>query len=219
MSMNMLIIFGVAAGCILVERLWPAMELPRVNAWWGRIILINSIQLGITLLAGQTWNRWLDHASIFSLRNHFSDWFSAAIIYFFSTFVYYWWHRYRHESAFLWRVLHQIHHSPRRLEIVTSFYKHPLEILINSILSSLLVYPLFGASIRAAGYYTVLIAVGEFFYHWNIKTPRVARLHFPAARIASGPSSVPPSHQQLRGHSPWDILFGTFKNPNTFTGR
>jgi hypothetical protein len=67
--MNLLIIFGVAAGCILAERLWPAMELPRVNAWWGRVILINSIQLGITLLAGQTWNRWLDHASIFCLRD------------------------------------------------------------------------------------------------------------------------------------------------------
>lgn len=60
--MNMLIIFGIAAGCILAERLWPAMELPRVNAWWARVILINSIQLGITVLAGQTWNRWLDHA-------------------------------------------------------------------------------------------------------------------------------------------------------------
>ena len=127
--------------------------------------------LGISVLAGQTWNRWLDHTSIFQLKEHFSDWSSAAIIYFFSTFVYYWWHRYRHESPVLWRVLHQIHHSARRLEIVTSFYKHPVEILINSILSSLIVYPLFGASVSAAGYYTILIAAGEFFYHWNIKTP------------------------------------------------
>src|SRR4030095_5422854 len=36
LSMNMLIIFGVAAGCILAGRLWPAMELPRVNDWWGK---------------------------------------------------------------------------------------------------------------------------------------------------------------------------------------
>ncbi len=67
----------------------------------GRVILINSIQLGITFLAGQTWNRWLNHASIFCLRDHFGDWSSAAIIYFFSTFAYCWWHRYGHESAFL----------------------------------------------------------------------------------------------------------------------
>jgi len=216
--MNMLIIFGIAAGCILAERLWPAMELPRVNAWWARVILINSVQLGITVLAGQTWNRWLDHVSIFRLKHHFNDWSSAAIIYFFSTLVYYWWHRYRHESPFLWRVLHQIHHSARRLEIVTSFYKHPTEILINSILSSLIVYPLFGASIRAAGYYTVLIAVGEFFYHWNIKTPSWIGFIF----------QRPESHRihhQFRHHTNnfadiplWDMLFGTFKNPKTFKG-
>src|SRR5438552_8379299 len=217
--MNMLNIFGVAAGCILAGRLGPAMELPHVNAWWGRTILINSIQLGITVLAGRTWNRWLDHASIFHLKDHLSDWPSALIVYFFSTFVYYWWHRYRHESAFLWRVLHQIHHSARRLEILTSFYKHPVEILINSILSSLLVYPLFGTSVRAVGYYTVLIAVGEFFYHWNIKTP--LWLGF----IFQRPESHR-VHHQFRYHTNnfadiplWDMLFGTFKHPKKFKGR
>jgi sterol desaturase/sphingolipid hydroxylase (fatty acid hydroxylase superfamily) len=121
--MNIVIIFAVAVGCIVAERLWPAMKLPRVNAWWGRVILINFVQLGITVLAGQTWNRWLNHVSTFELKNHCSDWSAALIIYLFSTFVYYWWHRYRHESQFLWRTLHQIQHSARRLEIVTSFYK------------------------------------------------------------------------------------------------
>ena len=111
------------------------------------------------------------------------------------------------------------YHSARRLEIVTSFYKHPVEILVNSILSSLIVYPLFGASVRAAGYYTVLIAVGEFFYHWNIKTPSWIGFIF----------QRPESHRvhhQFRHHTNnfadipfWDMLFGTFKNPKTFKGR
>jgi len=78
--MNMLIILE-SRRLFLAERLWPAMELPRVNAWWGRIILINSIQLGITFLAGQTWNRWLDHASIFCLTRLLRHWPSAADIY------------------------------------------------------------------------------------------------------------------------------------------
>ena len=81
--MNLLVIFAIAAGCILAERLWPAMDLPRVNAWWGRVILINAIQLGITTLAGQTWNRWLAHASVLHLKDHCSDWLSALIIYLF----------------------------------------------------------------------------------------------------------------------------------------
>lgn len=217
--MNVAIIFAVALGCIIAEQLWPAMKLPRVNAWWGRIILINSVQLGITVLAGHTWNRWLNHLSVFDLKNHCSDWSAALIIYLFSTFVYYWWHRYRHESQFLWRTLHQIHHSARRLEIVTSFYKHPVEIWINSLLSSAIVFPLFGGSLGAAGYYTILIAVGEFFYHWNIRTP--SWLGF----IFQRPESHR-VHHQFRHHTSnfadiplWDVLFGTFKNPNVFKGR
>lgn len=212
------VLFAIAAGCILVERLWPAMELPRVNAWWGRVILTNGIQLGITFLAGTTWNRWFAHGSLLHLHAHLSDWPSALLTYFFSTFVYYWWHRYRHESPFFWRVLHQIHHSARRLEVVTSFYKHPVEILINSILSSLIVYPLFGCSVTAASYYTLLIAVGEFFYHWNIRTPKALGYFF----------QRPESHRvhhQFRHHTNnfadlpiWDILFGTFKNPALFRG-
>ena len=216
--MNILIIFGIAAGCIVAERLWPAMKLPRVNAWWGRVILINSIQLGITVLAGQTWNRWLNHWSLLHLRDELSDWMSAIIIYVFSTFVYYWWHRYRHESQFLWRTLHQIHHSARRLEILTSFYKHPVEIWINSLLSSVIVYPLFGGSVRSAAYYTVLIAVGEFFYHWNINTPSWL------GYIFQRPESHR-VHHQFRHHTNnfadvplCDILFGTFKNPEKFKG-
>jgi len=214
-----LLIFAIAAGCMLVERLWPAMELPRVHGWWGRIFLVNALQLGITALVGLTWEHWLNRASLFQLSEHFDDWTSALIIYFFSTFVYYWWHRYRHESPFFWRVLHQIHHSPRRVEILTSFYKHPVEIWINSMLSCLIVYPLFGASLQAAAYYTFLIAVGEFFYHWNIKTP--AWIGYVFQRPESHRV-----HHQYRHHTHnfadiplWDILFGTFRNPRTFHGR
>ena len=214
-----ILIFGIAAGCIAAERFWPAMALPRVRAWWPRVLLINAIQLAITLLAGATWNRWLDHWSILHLSDHLPAWASAAIVYVFSTFIFYWWHRFRHKSQFLWRMLHQIHHSARRLEILTSFYKHPVEIWLNSLISSLIVYTLFGCDLRAAGYYTLLIAVGEFFYHWNINTPAWVGFFF----------QRPESHRvhhQFRHHTNnyadlpiWDMLFGTFKNPAKFRGR
>ena len=105
--MNILLVFAIAAGCILAERLWPAMELPRVNNWWGRVILTNSIQLMVTVLAGQTWNRWLSHWSLLHLSASLPDTAAATFAYVFSTFVYYWWHRFRHESRFLWRALHR----------------------------------------------------------------------------------------------------------------
>src|SRR6187397_2230479 len=119
------ILFFVAALCILIERRWPAAELPRVHGWWARVILVNLAQL--------TWDKWLARVSLFHLQDHLSDLASGFIAYFVSTFVYYWWHRFRHESRFFWRLCHQLHHSVRRIEVVASFYKHPVEILINSI--------------------------------------------------------------------------------------
>ena len=44
------------------------------------------------------------------------------------TFVYYWWHRGRHEVAVPLALVPPGHHSPQRIEIITSFYKHPFEI-------------------------------------------------------------------------------------------
>jgi sterol desaturase/sphingolipid hydroxylase (fatty acid hydroxylase superfamily) len=206
------IICGIALGCIVVERLWPANELPRVHAWWARVILVNAIQLEIVIVAGLAWNRWFAQRSLFHLADHFGDASSGAIAYFVSTFIYYWWHRYRHESRFFWRVCHQLHHSARRIEIVTSFYKHPVEIFLNSVLSSAIVYLLLGCSPRAAAIYTLLTALAEYFYHWNIRTPRW--LGFVVQRPESHRI-----HHQFRHHTNnfadlplWDALFGTLNN-------
>src|ERR1044072_4851092 len=40
---------------------------------------------------------------------------------FIGTFVFYWWHRLRHRDG-VWRIFRQVHHSPARIEILTSFY-------------------------------------------------------------------------------------------------
>jgi sterol desaturase/sphingolipid hydroxylase (fatty acid hydroxylase superfamily) len=215
----MILIFAIAAGCIIAEWFWPALELPRVRAWWPRVVLVNTIQLGLTIVVGHAWHRWVGEKSFLDLRDHFSPWSSALIAYFLSTFVYYWWHRLRHESVFFWRLCHQLHHSPRRLEIVTSFYKHPVEIMLNAFLSSALVYALLGCSVEAGAIYTLLTAVAEFFYHWNIRTP------YWLGFLVQRPESHR-LHHQYRNHTNnfadlpiWDWLFGTFKNPRGSGGR
>ena len=112
------------------------------------MVFVNVIELGIVIFAGLTLDWWLATASVFRLRDHFGAWGQATIAYLVSTFVYYWWHRFRHESRWFWRVCHQLHHSPRRLEVVTSFYKHPVEILCNSLISATLVYALLGCTVH-----------------------------------------------------------------------
>lgn len=207
------IVLAIAAGMFAVERLWPAKELPRVHGWWPRVVLINLVQLGIVLLAGLTWDRWLSQLALLRLRDHLGVFPQALVAYLVSTFVYYWWHRLRHESHLFWLVCHQIHHSPRRIEIVTSFFKHPVEIALNSILSAAIVYPLLGCDVLTGAWYTLLTAVAELFYHWNVRTPRWVGFLFqrPEAHRV---------HHRYRHHTQnfadlplWDMLFGTFDNP------
>lgn len=214
--MLILLLLGIALGFFIVERLWPAMALPKVRAWWPRVIVVNAVQLAIILVAGLTWDRWFYGFSFFRLRDHWGDFSSALAAYLLSTFVYYGWHRLRHESAWFWRLCHQLHHSPRRIELLTSFYKHPVEITINSLLSSAIVYGLLGCSLTAGVYYTFLTAVAEYFYHWNINTPHWLGYLF----------QRPESHRihhQYRHHTQnfadlpvFDMIFGTFRNPQRF---
>lgn len=211
--MLLLWLIAIAGGFFVVERLWPARELPKVRNWWARVLFVNVIQLGIVILAGFTWDRWLQEVSLFRLRDHLGAVAQGVVAYFVSTFAYYWWHRWRHESVWFWRLCHQLHHSPARIELVTSFYKHPVEITLNSLLSAGIVYVLLGCDVVAGAWYTAFTAVAEYFYHWNVRTPHW--LGFVVQRPESHRV-----HHQYRHHTQnfadlpiWDMVFGTFKNP------
>lgn len=211
------LILAVAVGMIVVERLWPAMKLPRVDNWWARVALVNLIQLGIVVLAGVTWDRWLAELALFRLQDHLGTFGQALVAYFVSSFIYYWWHRLRHGSRLFWRICHQLHHSPRRIELVTAFYKHPVEIALNSLLSAAIVYPLLGCSVAGGAVYTLFTALAEFFYHWNVSTPRWV------GYLIQRPESHRVHHQHAHHRQNYadlpifDILFGTFHNPRKFT--
>jgi sterol desaturase/sphingolipid hydroxylase (fatty acid hydroxylase superfamily) len=169
------------------------------------------------LLAGVTWERWLSHQSLFELSRHVNDVVGGLIAYFIATFVFYWWHRARHESPTLWRLFHQIHHSPQRLEVITSFYKHPGEMVVNSVIGSVLVYATLGLSHEAAAIYTLCTALGEFFYHTNVRTPRWVGWVFQRPEM----HRIHHEHERHRNNYGdivwWDMLFGTYENPPTWS--
>ena len=210
------LIFAGAAVFLVLERLLPGRVLPPSPGWYIRAALLNGAQLGIVLLAGATWNQWLQGPSLFHvdgwppLLQGFASWFVG-------TFVFYWWHRARHAFDLLWCGLHQIHHSAGRIETLTSFYKHPLEIAVNSLLASAVVYVLLGASLEAAGWYNFFAAMGEFYYHSNLRTPRWTGWFVQRPEHHS-------IHHQRDVHdfnygdiTWWDRLFGTFRDSDDFS--
>jgi len=210
-------ILAVFVVCFLLERLVPGWKLPTVRTWPLRVILVNVVQLGVVLLAGITWERWLSSWTLFHLSRHLGPLAGGFLAYFVATFVFYWWHRWRHEVDFLWLGFHQIHHSPQRIEVITSFYKHPVEMTVNSILGSLLVYTLLGLTLEAGAIYTACTALGEFFYHTNVTTPRWVGLVFQRPEM----HRIHHEHGRHKNNYGdfviWDMLFGTYENPRLFT--
>lgn len=140
-------------------------------------------------------------------------WSGVAIGYLAITFVYYWWHRARHENRFLWRWLHQVHHSPARIEVITSFYKHPFEIALNGVLSSAVLHIVAGLTPETAVIVVTITGVAELIYHCNLRTPYWLGFLF------QRPESHRRHHERHvhRGNYSdlplWDMLFGTFDNP------
>jgi sterol desaturase/sphingolipid hydroxylase (fatty acid hydroxylase superfamily) len=209
-------LIAILAACFVLERLRPGWALPQVRTWPVRVVTVNLFQLAVVLLAGVTWERWLASWSAFRLSDSLGSWAGGFVAYFIATFVFYWWHRWRHESDFLWRTLHQIHHSAQRIEVATSFYKHPVEMIINSVIGSLLVYTLLGLSVEAASIYTFFTAVGEFFYHTNVRSPRWVGYLFQRPEMHRIHHEYGRHRNNYGDFVWWDMLFGTYENPKAF---
>jgi sterol desaturase/sphingolipid hydroxylase (fatty acid hydroxylase superfamily) len=218
--MNLLVLISAVGVLFLAaERLFPGRLLPESRGWYRRALILNGAQFAIVVIGGSTWNRSLQGPSLFTIDGVLPALAQGFVCWLVGTFVFYWWHRARHESDFLWRTLHQIHHSASRIETLTSFYKHPLEIAINSVLSGAIIFVLLGASVEAAGWYSFFAALGEFYYHANLKTPRWTGYFLQRPEHHS-------IHHQLGVHrynygdiTWWDRLFGTFREAADFAPR
>ncbi len=207
--------FGVAM--LGIEKIFPGSFLGPVRGWYPRAIVFNVVQAAFAYLSTVTWDRWFPELAVWHIGN-VGTVAGALLGYFVVTFIFYWWHRARHEIPWLWRWVHQIHHSPSRLEVVTSFYKHPIEIAINGVLTPAILHMLLGLSAPSAALAFLLTGIAELFYHWNVRTP-----HW-LGYLIQRPESHRVHHQRGRHRNNysdlplWDMLFGTFENPREATG-
>lgn len=211
-------IFIVTLGFFVYERIQPGRALPHVRGWYLRAALMNVMQLTLIGVGGLLWNQYFRERTIFNFGHWENPVAEGFFYWFFGTFVFYWWHRLRHANGF-WLAFHQIHHSPSRIEVLTSFYKHPLEIATDAILASFLIYCVMGGSALAGAWTSFFGAAGEYFYHSNIRTPRWLGWFIQRPEHHS-------IHHELGVHkynfgdlTLWDRMFGTFKDADEFAGR
>jgi sterol desaturase/sphingolipid hydroxylase (fatty acid hydroxylase superfamily) len=211
-----MIILGITILFFVLERALPGRELPEEPGWYLRAAFLNACQVGIVLLSGIAWNKWLQGPSLFHLEGRMWPWLEGLLGWFVGTFVFYWWHRARHDVDSLWRICHQIHHSPSRIEMMTAFYKHPIEIAADSIIMSLLMFTVLGASPSGAAWYNVFAVFGEYFYHSNLRTPQWVGWFLQRPEHHSIHHQVDLHRFNYGDITWWDRLFGTFRETASF---
>lgn len=166
-----------------------------VAGFWGSVITVHLLDLGAL-----------------------GTWWGALVGVMTYQLFHYGYHRLIHKSDFLWRHLHQMHHSAESIDAYGAYYLHPLDAAMFSTLGSLVFFPLLGLTLEAGIAGGAFLAFCAIFQHANIRTPRW--LGYIIQR--------PESHQLHHGRNVhrynyadvpfWDMVFGTFRNPERFEG-
>lgn len=153
-------------------------------------------------------------ASVFT-----SLWLEILLVTLFAEFAKYWAHRLHHVIAPLWW-LHAMHHGSERLYVINGLRFHPLNYVLN-ILVSLLPLMLIGVSSEALlGYLAITqpiilvqhanIQLNHGRWNWILSTPEVHRWHH---------STINTEANRNYGNALliWDHVFGTYKSAEGFT--
>lgn len=202
----------------VTERLRPARSFPPRRGWqWiGIAFLVVLATLGtvVPLALPGDWlaaHRWLDGTRLGVAGGALVGFVGLEL-------AIYAWHRTAHRVGFLWRGFHQLHHSPRRVDIPGSVLFHPLEMLVQIALQTFVTVIVLGLTPIAAALVAYLVAFNGMFQHWNVRTPRWLGyfIQRPEAHCVHHRKGV---HFYNYGDLPlWDIAFGTFRNPREFNG-
>lgn len=204
---------------LLSDRLWPARQFPPRKGWqWLGIsfLVVTGIIATVTpLMLSKQWlvaHRWFDGSVLGVIGG-------TLVGFVLFEGVLYGYHRAAHRFSLLWRLGHQLHHCPQRVDIPGGVIFHPVETIIQVALQIFITVIVLGLDPLAAAIIGYLFPFYGLFQHWNVRTPQWL------GYIIQRPESHC-IHHQLGIHyfnfadlPLWDMLFGTFRNPHRFNGR
>jgi len=207
------VVFGLF---VFLERVYPARYLPRSKnfcLWW---LVVGGFALVWLRVVFLIW-AGLPHGP-FALEGNVL--YQGGIFYLIYSFCNYWIHRFKHANPFLWRTIHVFHHSPSKMETMVAFFKHPLEIIFNTVCIMIIGW-FFSLPVEAVAVALAIEGCLEIYHHSNIKTP--ARLRWIGYIIQIPEMHL--VHHQYGLHKYnyvaflWDSVFGTVRIPQEWHGK
>ena len=208
-------IIVIVFSCVFtLEVIAPASKNNCDRRWMILASSISLFQSITTVAAGLIFVETFRGLSIFEF--HKMNFIAQGVCGFILTsFIAYWWHRAMHKNDFLWRTFHQLHHSPRRIEALTSFFMHPFDGIAATFLNAVCCYLILGLDAFGTGVSLIIAATYNLYIHADLKTP------YWLGHLLQRPEMHRVHHKHLHhaqnyGLSIWDLLFGTFHNPDEY---
>ncbi|WP_265562102.1 sterol desaturase family protein [Sphingomicrobium arenosum] len=214
-----LIAYGLFAAFAILEilSLGRGRAFPAMKGWRLKGLAFTALYFAVATYSPLMWDAWIGEHSLLdaSTLPFWAQILGGFLV--LQAFIYAW-HRTMHSNDTLWRFFHQMHHSAERIDIWSAFIFHPLDMLGWALVGSLALVGGFGVSGEAGFWIAVAATFCGMFQHSNLKTPRwlgyiVTR---PESHSAHHERGV---HGRNYGDIPlFDMIFGTFHNPETFEG-
>lgn len=215
LSMLELLLFSTL---FTLEQIRPARHYPVFKKWllhWLGLMVFASVWLAGLLLI------WPFIPAFTEALYDQLLWVQVLVTYLVFSFVAYWYHRIRHSLAFLWHYVHYMHHAPAQMNTLVTFWRHPVEMLLDSLVI-LLVGKMLGINMEVIFCVLIIESMLELFHHSNIATPMRLRwlgyfVQLPEQHLIHHQRGL---HRWNYGTlTLWDTLFGTVRIPRQWHGR
>ena len=207
-------IVGTYAFFAILDLVTPARSFPKVVAWRLRGVTYFVVYLLLSSSLPYMWDGFLGAHRLIDATGLGT--FLGALV---GLVTYhcaaYGWHRLMHSSSFLFRWVHQMHHSAERIDIWSSMIFSPLGMVAWTFVASFALVFLVGISAQAAMVVALINTFLAFWQHSNLRTPQ-----WIGYIIVRPESHTLHHHRGVHGYNYSDLpvidmLFGTFRNPTS----
>lgn len=198
-----------------LEHLNPARWQPRLPAWRLTGAAAFALFLAIGFFLPLALPVWFSDPALPGAKLGIAG--GAVAGYLAVSLVAYVWHRAAHESPLLWRLFHQLHHAPNRLDVSSAAIFHPTEMVFYTLMPLTVTTLLLGLEPLAAALVGLLTTFNAVLQHANLRTPRWL------GWFIQRPEAHSIHHAEHDGNFSdfplWDRLFGTYREPQGFRER
>lgn len=216
-DLMLVLFFASFLGFLVLERIRPARSQPRIRGWrlTGLLFFIGYFVIGtfspLVWVDVMAAHQLVDASALGTIGGAIV----GLLVLDLATYV---WHYALHHVGVLWRWFHQVHHSAERIDTAGAFYFSPLDVVGFAFAGTLALVWAVGVTPEAALIANAIATVLAIFQHANVRTP--SWLGYLVQR--------PEAHSLHHGRDVhafnygslaiWDLVFGTWRNPATWTG-